>query len=177
LEPLSPNIDRGGRRRGFTLVESLIASVVLAVAVVGIAGTIAASYQQSKDQVSVAEATQLARQLIEEISARPFEVPAGSASNAVGWSGGNANRSLYDDVSDYDGYTDDSTAIAIPGGGTRSFGTAGPYTRSVSVTSGPVPQGHTAPAVDFKHVKVTVTRPRGPAITISKVFARANLAN
>ena len=176
MERLTPSIDHG-RRRGFTLVESLIASVVLAVAVVGIAGTIAASYQQTKDQVSVAEATQLARQLIEEISARPFEVPAGSASNAVGWSGGNPNRSLYDDVSDYHGYTDSSTSIAMPSGGTQSFGTAGPYIRSVSVTSGPVPQGHTAPAGDFKQVKVTVTRPRGPAIVISKVFARANLDN
>ncbi len=176
LEPHTPNIDRS-RRRGFTLVESLIASVVLAVAVVGIAGTIAASHQQSKDQIAVAEATRLARQLMEEISSRPFDVPAGSPSNATGWSGGNPNRTLYDDVSDYHGYADNSASITTQGGVTQSFGTAGPYGRSVSVTEGSVPQGHTAPAADFKHVKVTVTRPRGPAIVISKIFTRANLAN
>jgi prepilin-type N-terminal cleavage/methylation domain-containing protein len=176
LERHSPNIDRF-RRRGFTLVESLIASVVLAVAVVGIAGTLAASYQQARDQVSVAEATQLARQLIEEISARPFEVPAGSPSNAVGWSAGNPNRAIYDDISDYHGYTDNSTSITTQAGVVQSFGTAGPYERFVTVTEGPVPQGHTAPAIDFKQVKVTVTRPGGSAVVISKVFTRANLAN
>ena len=61
---------------GFTLVESLIATVILAIAVVGIAGTLAATYQQSKEQTSSAEATQLARQLMEEISAKPFALPA-----------------------------------------------------------------------------------------------------
>jgi hypothetical protein len=45
------------------------------------------------------------------------------------------------------------------------------------VTAGPVPQGHTAPEIDFKQVKVSVSRPGGSAIVISKVFTRANLAN
>ena len=155
----------------------MIASVVLAVAVVGIAGTIAAAHQQSKDQIAVAEATRLARQLMEEISSRPFEVPAGSPSNASGWTGGNPNRAMYDDVSDYHGYADDSSSITTQGGITQSFGTSGPYGRSVSVTTGSVPAGHTPPAIDFKHVKVTVTRPGGPPIVISKIFTRANLAN
>jgi prepilin-type N-terminal cleavage/methylation domain-containing protein len=175
LEHHSPNTDRS-RRAGFTLVESLIASVVLAVAVVGISGTLASSYQQSKDQVSSAEATQLARQLMEEISGKPFEVPQGSANNAVGWSGGNRNRATYDDVQDYHGFTDTSTSITTLGGATQSFGTAGPYTRSVTVTAGPVPVGHTAPAADFKRVTVTVTRPRGTPVVISKYFTRATLA-
>src|SRR5215204_6189372 len=55
----SANIDRAG----FTRIESMIASVILAVAVVGISGMLAATYQQSKEQISAAEATQLARQL------------------------------------------------------------------------------------------------------------------
>ena len=163
--------------RGFTLVESLIASVVLAAVVVGIAGTLAAAYQNAKDETSSAEATQLARQLMEEISARPFEVPVSAANNAVGWSGGSTNRAIYDDVSDYNGYTDNSTSIKMSDGATQSFGTAGPYTRSVSVATGAVPVGHSPPAAHFKHVKVTVTRPRGAPIVISKVFTRANLAN
>ena len=165
-----------GTRRAFTLVESLIASVVLAVAVVGIAGTIAASYQQSRDQASAAEAAQLARQLIEEISAKPFAVPPDSANDAAGWTSGNPNRATYDDVQDYHGYTDVSTSIKTLGGATQSFGTAGPYTRSVAVTVGPVPVGHAAPASDFRRVTVTVTRPRGGPIVVSKVFTRATLA-
>lgn len=178
LEHRSPNTDRRRRAtcKGFTLIESLIASVVLAVAVVGIAGTLAASYQNSRDEISSAEATQLARQLMEEISARPFKIAEGEL-NATGWSGGNTNRATYDDISDYDGYTDESTSITMLDGSTQSFGTAGPYTRSVTVTTGTVPVGHAPPPVDFKHVKVTVTRPRRPAIVLSKVFTSANLAN
>jgi len=87
-------------QRGFTLIESLIATVVLAAAVVGIAGTLASTYQQQKDQVSASEATQLARQLMEEISAKPFVAPAGS--NIAGWSAGNKNRATYDEIADYD---------------------------------------------------------------------------
>lgn len=178
LEQRSPNTNRRRRatRAGFTLIESLIASVILAVAVVGIAGTLAASYQNSREETSSAEATQLARQLMEEISARPFKIAEGDADTS-GCSSGNTNRATYDDISDYDGYTDESTSITMLDGSTRSFGTAGPYTRSVSVTTGAVPVGHTPPPGDFKHVKVTVTRPRGPAIVLSKVFTSANLAN
>lgn len=163
-------------RAGFTLVESLIASVVLAIAVVGIAGTLAASYQQTREQTSAAEATQLARQLLEEISSKAFEITAGDP-NVPGYSAGNQNRALYDELADYNGFTDLSTSIRTIAGSTQSFGTAGPYTRTVAVTAGPVPVGHTAPSTDFKTVKVTVTRPIGQPIIISKVFMRTKLAN
>ncbi|HEV2295821.1 MAG TPA: prepilin-type N-terminal cleavage/methylation domain-containing protein [Tepidisphaeraceae bacterium] len=175
MERPSPGTDR--QRAGFTLVESLIASVVLAVTVVGIAGTLAATYQNARDQSSAAEATQLARQLMEEISARPFEVPPGEPNNATGWSGGNTNRATYDDIQDYHGYTDISTSITTLGGTSQSFGSSGPYTRSVAVTTGTAPAGHAPPPTHFKHVKVTVTRPRAQAIELSKVFTNLNRAN
>jgi len=123
-------------QRGFTLIESLIATVVLAAAVVGIAGTLASTYQQQKDQVSASEATQLARQLMEEISAKPFVAPAGS--NIAGWSAGNKNRATYDEIADYDRFADDSTAIKTLAGDTQSVGSMGPYYRSVKVVEGPV---------------------------------------
>jgi prepilin-type N-terminal cleavage/methylation domain-containing protein len=175
LERRSRNID-DARAAGFTLVESLIASVVLAVAVVGIAGTLAASYQQQRNQVAAAESTQFARQLMEEISGKPFEVPDGQTNNS-GCSGGNNNRATYDDISDYDGYSDLSTSVKTLSGDTQSIGTAGPYTRSVTVVTGPAPVGHTAPASDFKTVTITVTRPNAPPIVIAKVFTRMKLSN
>jgi prepilin-type N-terminal cleavage/methylation domain-containing protein len=161
--------------RGFTLIESLIATVVLAVAVVGIAGTLASTYQQQKDQVSAAEATQLARQMMEEISGKPFAPPAGS--NVAGWSSGNRNREQYDEIADYNGLADVSTSIKTLGGDSQSVGSMGPYNRSVRVVTGPVPVGHTAPAEDFKTVTITVTRPKASAIVITKVFMRATLSS
>jgi Tfp pilus assembly protein PilV len=155
----------------------MIAAVVLAIAVVGIAGTLAATYQQSREQVAGAEATQLARQLMEEISAKPFEVAA-TEPNAPGYAAGNANRAQYDEIGDYHGFTDVSTSIKTLGGATQSVGSAGPYTRSVTVTAGPTPVGHAAaPATDFKTVNVTVTRPVGKPVVILKVFCRVAIAN
>jgi prepilin-type N-terminal cleavage/methylation domain-containing protein len=161
--------------RGFTLIESLIATVVLAAAVVGIAGTLASTYQQQKDQVSASEATQLARQLMEEISGKPFAAPSGS--NIAGWSAGNKNRATYDEIADYHGFADESTAIKTLAGDTQSVGSMGPYNRSVKVVEGPVPVGHTAPVTDFKTVTITVTRPSGSAIVVTKVFTRATLSS
>ena len=154
----------------------MIASVVLALAIVGIAGTLATSYQQSKDRVSIAEATSLARQLMEEISGKPFVVPA-TETDDPGYSATNTNRATFDDIGDYNGYTDTSTSLKTLSGTTQSVGTAGPYTRSVAVNStNIVPTGHTATASDFKLVKVTVTRPNGSPIVISKVFTNVTLA-
>jgi len=154
----------------------MIASVILAVAVVGIAGMLAATYQQSKEQTSAAEATQLARQLMEEISSKAFEAATGDPV-APGYTAGNTNRAQYDELADYNGFTDVSTNMKTLGGATQSFGTAGPYTRTVAVTAGPVPVGHTAPTADFKTVKITITRPLGDPIVITKIFTRTKLAN
>jgi hypothetical protein len=159
----------------------LIAAVVLAIAVVGIAGTLAASYQQQRNQVSASEATQLARQLMEEISAKPFELAAGDPNNP-GWSAGNRNREQYDEIGDYHGFADVSTNIKTLSGDSQSVGSAGPYNRSVTVVKGPVPVGYTGPGGtslldDFKTVTITVTRPNAPPIVVSKVFMRNKLSS
>jgi len=156
----------------------MIAAVVLAIAVVGIAGTLAASYQQQKAQVATAEATQLARQLMEEISAKPFVV-ASTEADTPGWSSGNTNRNQYDDVGDYNGFNDVSTSIKTLGGDTQSIGTAGPYTRSVTVVAGPIPTGYSTPSLsidDFKTVTITVTRPNAAPVVVSKVFTKIKVS-
>src|SRR5215207_5072256 len=98
------------RAGGFTLAESLIASVVLAAAVVGIAGTLAASYQQDTVRGNITTAINLAQQLMEEIAARPLELTSG-ATNKPGWSSGQTDRRQYDTIDDYNGYTDFSSSI------------------------------------------------------------------
>ena len=157
----------------------MIAVVILAAAVVGIAGTLAATYQQQKNQVSASEATQLARQLLEEISAKPF-IYSGS-DDKPGYSAGNKNRNDYDEIDDYNGFTDVSTEIATLSGEKAAIGSAGPYTRSVKVVLGPLPPGHatTQPSdsQNFKTVTITVTRPNAPPIVVSKVFSSARLSS
>src|SRR5690349_12721675 len=65
-----------GARGGFTLAEALLASVVLAVAVLGISQLTGASSQQSEALRQDARAVALARELMEEIASKPFTDPS-----------------------------------------------------------------------------------------------------
>ena len=161
-------------RRGFTLAESLVASVVLAIAVVGIAGTLTATYQSLSAGAGTSDAIAMARQLIEEISAKPFAVPAGSTDN-LGYSSGVLDRATYDTIDDYNGFTDTSTGIKKLDGTTVAAGGGGGavFTRSVSITSGVRPTGHSPPAADFALVTVTVTKPNGEAVKVSQLITRS----
>jgi len=151
----------------------MIASVVLAAAVIGIAGTLAASYQQSAVRGNKTTALSLAQQLMEEISSRPLDPP--SSPDHAGWSGGVHDRTLYDTVDDYNGYTDSSSTLAMNDGNTIDAGDGGSYTRRVTVTSNALPSGLTGTASDFVLVTVTVSMPQGQTTSLSQLFTRATL--
>lgn len=158
-------------RRGFTLAESLIASVVLSIAVVAITGTLTATYQSVSTSAGTSEAVAMAQQLIEEIAAKPFAVPVGFTDNP-GWPSGVTDRSTYDSLDDYDGYTDTSSAIKKLDGATVAAGSGEIFTRSVAITFGVHPTGHALPAGDCALVTVTITKPSGETIKISGMATR-----
>src|SRR5688500_16844146 len=139
---------RALRAGGYTLAESMIASVVLAVAVVGIAGTLAASYQQDTVRGNTTTALNLAQQLMEEIAAKPIELPA-AQTDKPGWPQGQTDRRQYDTIGDYAGYADFSSTIQAADGSLVNLSNGGSYQRSVSVQSGAVPAGLSGPANDF----------------------------
>ena len=156
---------------GFTLAESLIASVVLAAAVVGIAGALGASYKQTAVSEDSATALDLGRELMEEVAARPFEV---SGANAAGWPTV-SDRTRYDTIDDFNGYTDTSNAIAMSSGSSVDAGNGSVFTRAVTVQSGTMPTGMTGNTGDFATVTVTVTSPSGEAYTLSQLCTRATV--
>jgi type II secretory pathway pseudopilin PulG len=160
-------------RRGFTLAESLIASVVLAASVIGIAGTLSSSYQQSAVRGNQSTALLLAQQLMEEISSKPIEITSGA--NTVGWSGANTNRATYDSVDDYNGYTDVSGSIATTSGSTYDLGDGGSYTRTATVTNNALPSGLTGTATDFVLVTVTVQMPHNQSVSVSQLLTKVTL--
>ena len=161
------------RLRGFTLAESLIASVVLAASVIGIASTLSASYQQSSVRGNTATALALAQQLMEEIASKPMEV---SGTNLPGWSAGQTNRANYDTIDDYNGYSDVSSSIATGSGSTVDLGDGGSYTRTVTVTSNARPSAiTTGVAQDFMLATITVQMPHSQSISISQLFTRVTM--
>jgi Tfp pilus assembly protein PilV len=158
--------------RGFTLVEGLMASVVLAAAVIGIAGSLGAAYKQNSATEDSCVALDLARELMEEVSAKPFDT---TGTNAAGWPTV-SDRKLYDTIDDYNGYHDSSDAIPMWNGTNIDAGNGTVFTRAVSITSNARPTGLTGTTSDFVLVTVTVTAPSGQTYSISQLCTRFTVA-
>ena len=159
------------RRSGFTLIESLIASVVLAIAVVGIAGALGASFKQTTVLDNDAAAIAIARALLEEVASKPFASSTASSKASAG----NLDRTTYTNVADYHGYHDQSTFTTLAGG-TLDVGTG--YSRSVTYTvPASVTVGSTTKSLnDFGRITVTVSSPSGRNVTVSRLISNVTFA-
>lgn len=160
--------------RGFTLIEGLLASIVLAVAVLGIVMSLSASYQASKNLQEAGIATSLSRQLLEEIASRPYLDPTTQLIAPAG----NGNRASYTSLGQYQNYTDQSDSITMLNGTSVPATASGIYTRTISIDWRDDPDG-TSPAAnnDMALVTVTITAPSGRVFTISKLFTAAALTS
>lgn len=182
-------------RRGVTLMESLMATVVLAVAVVGVSGTLIASTKQSSDVDDSLVVKSMASELMEEVAAKPFAAP--TSNDQPGWSPRNQDRSKYDNVADFSGYNDRSPFTSLAG---RSIdpGTGFTYKRSVTFTYVSAPVSSTSsssssgslidielglgststPATpltsgDFAIIKVTVDSNSGQSVTLTRLICNS----
>jgi prepilin-type N-terminal cleavage/methylation domain-containing protein len=152
------------RRRGFTLLEGLIAAVVLALLVLGVAGALSASYEQSASVRATSTAINLARQLADEIVSKPFD-----SSDTLG---GGGPRSAFANVSAYHNYTDNSTALPMLSGGSLDVTGSDAYVRKVTVQPGAQASiDLTSPATNFAIVTVKVTTPTGEVVSIPEFVA------
>ena len=125
--------------------------------------TISASHDQTQSLENGSVAVSLARQLMEEIAAKPLV-----ASDATpGWAGGVNDRNLYDTVNDYAGYVD-STPVATREGPKMSIGSQ-PYTRKVKITYPTDLFGTTSAAGEFAVVEVSVQSPSGQRCILSRI--------
>lgn len=161
------------RRAGLTLAEIAVAAAlvgVLMVATLDGAGAVFRSRHVARQRVG---GDRLAWDLMSEIMQAPYEDPvtSGGFGLEAGESGG--TRAAWDDVDDYDGYTDsppeDRAGEAIPD--------ASGWSRSVSVARARVgnPMADDVSDSGLKRVTVTVTSPTGEQFSFSTLRARAGL--
>ncbi len=143
------------RSRGFTLIEMIIAIVVLAAAVSGILFSFTANIGRSADPMIQQQAIIIAQAYLEEAVLKPYNDPDGGETNSCE----EGVRIQYDDVADYDCINDAAGALDQFGGTLPGLNN---YNIAVNVST--VNIG--APAITARRVDVTVTHDSATSINL-----------
>ena len=146
-----------------------MASAVLAIAVVGVAGPLVASSEHARVARERSGALAAARQLMEEIAARPLHhgapTPLGPTLPFED------TRAKYNTVGDYHGYRD-TTADGLDENTPAATKAGAAYARLVSVEYRTASYDPAPGPSDFAVVTVAVTTPRGDVLRVSRLFCR-----
>lgn len=145
------------RQNGFSLVELLVSMIVIGVGLAGLMSVIPVAIRTSTDPLITKQALTIAEGMLSEIASKPFANPTNGFTGAAT----QANRALFDDVSDYNGYS--SVGAYTIAGGAPIAGLTG-YNVSVSVAGTAL---GAATAVDSLLITVTVTYQGGTSVSVS----------
>lgn len=142
------------RVAGFTLVEMVVAIVIIGVGLAGVLTAFNINVRSSADPLVRKQMLAVAEEMLEEILLKPFAVSGAAPANApVACGSAGAARTAFNDVRDYAGYATtgicdiDGNAVAGLGG----FNLAVATNAAASLTDG-------VTAVTSVRVAVTVTR-------------------
>ncbi len=172
-------VRKASPQRGVTLVELIVAIVIISVALAGVLSAFNASVRGSADPMVTKQMTSIAEALMEEVQQAAFtfcdaqDAAAGTATSAagctipeiVGPEAGNARP--YDNVNDYNGLNlatiTDAAGVAVPA-------LAG-YSAAISVA--PVSLFWIAASSgDLLQITVRVTAPNGQTFSLDGYRAR-----
>lgn len=141
---------RTGRAGGFTLIEALLATTVLAFVVAAMSQTIVAGQMQTYDAMHAGRATALAEALMEEVLVLGYDDPGGG--QFIGPDDGETQREDFDDIDDFHGFEEEAGGLADAAGNVYPDVFQG-LTRRVTVTADEVD----VPAFDTARPGLTVT--------------------
>ena len=113
-------------QKGFTLVEMLVAIVVLGVGLAGLLSAFGAAGRGSADPVVHKQLLAVAEGLLEEVLSKPYAAAPHSAPSGCA-------RDTFNDVRDYHGYATNASVCAVDG---TAVPTLAGYSVGVSVASG-----------------------------------------
>lgn len=177
-------------QQGATLVELIVAVVIIAAAVGGVLVSFDVATRGSADPMLQKQALAIAESLLEEVQLMPFTFcdpddpqASSAASNAVGPTGCSSAATVevigpeggetryaatapFDNVSDYHGY-DSAGEGGLNSITNNDLGLAG-YAASIAVTQEPLgPAGSQVPAADSLRITVGVTGPANTRVTLT----------
>jgi prepilin-type N-terminal cleavage/methylation domain-containing protein len=172
-------ITRRPTRRGLTLVESMIATVVLTISAAAVADSLSAAYQQHAAAARQAQALVAATELLEAVACKPTDPNANNALHQADDPAGIIDRRIGDNpepqvirsarhIDECHGRSD---VWQPPLAETRTA--AGEYARRISVTRSQFPGGPIDPSGMLITVVVTVDDPTGKSISLERMISAA----
>lgn len=156
---------RRRRLRALTLLEGLIASVILAMVVVAVSQAVLAAQMQTADGVHRARAIELAEAMMDEIVRLPYDDPNG-ASNP-GPESGELARTGWDNLDDYHGLTESAGTVKDSAG--LAYGsTYADFSRSVTVVADSENVPEFGGTISGVRITVTVTDSRSASWSVEQ---------
>ena len=154
-------------RNGFTVTEALLAVSLLAMAVTAITVPFTAVAHNEAEDARRCLAGLLATEMMEDVLAKPFDDPDGPSS--PGPEAGETARSDFDNVDDYDGYSESSGAVASMSGAVMDDPGATGLSRHVDVDYVYVSGQDTDGAATFARVTVRVDYEGDEVLTVARL--------
>lgn len=154
---------------GFSLIELVITIVVLGIALSALSSSLFTSVGRNADPLWQSKSSQLSQAYLDEILSMRYDEssPLGGGSigvcNTPGSETGEASRSLYDDVDDYDGLAETADFLD-----TITPSSYSGYTVSIEVTC--VAQGNPT-LTDSKLIALTIISPTSQRLIFSVLRA------
>jgi MSHA pilin protein MshD len=154
--------------RGFTLLECLVASALLAFTVAALTQAVTAGQWTTLLGLRALRATALAEALMEEVLSKPYNDPNGAST--AGPESGETSRSLYDNADDYHGFTETAGNLK------DAAGTAYPadyqvFSRSVTAAYGSQTVTGLGSAISGLTISVTVTDGKGGSWSVTRFLS------
>lgn len=164
---------RGPARAGFTLPEAVMAMVILGIAAAGVMLPFSAGASAQAQGVHKTLATTLANDLMERIATKPFHDPDGSSYDYLpGPEAGEATIAGFDNVDDFDGYTESQGQVLDAGAVAFTDPIYSNFSRKVTCGYVYVPQQNPPTASpNFILVSVEVDYQGRPIVTVSRLVS------